>query len=114
MDLNQNPLSLQTYSSTLGGLFYRGLSWHPNGTKFYISQIGSFDTAGLFEVDFATGNATRIVEYCPNWVYAHISISPDGNRLVIQKMASDRYGITRNSSIWLLDLNTLQEAKLPL
>lgn len=114
MDLNQNPLSLQNYSSTLNGLFYRGLSWHPNANKFYISQIGSFDTAGLFEVDFATGNTTRIVEYCQDWVYAHISIAPNGNRLAIQKMKSDQYGIARNSSIWLLDLSTLQETKLPL
>lgn len=123
MDLNQTPLSLQNYPSTLGGSIFDGLDWHPNADKFYISKIGSLETAGLFEVDFATGAGTRIVEFCDRELINFISCSPSGNILAFQKLERHQklnssglfYGtIIENSRIWLLNLNTLQETKLPL
>ncbi len=123
LDLNQQPLNLQEYASSLDGMFFNGLSWHPNGNKFYISKIGSLETAGLFEVDFATGAGTRLVQYCDKELIRSISCSPNGVYLVIEKLERQQklnenqlfYGtIIENSSIWLLNTTTLQESKLEL
>jgi len=99
--------------------FCRGLTWSNDNKIVYFS----IPNKGLFEINIFTKKYTLLIEYCDSKRYNKISCSPDGKRLIGERIDSynikDAEGnatgeIVQNSSIYLINLETLEEAKINL
>jgi hypothetical protein len=102
-----------------------GLCWNYDGSKIFISiyDNGTDRISGLFEVDIYSGQLTKRMEYCWDRQYSNISASPDGDYLIGERIDSyyrlNENGepngvIVENSSIYLIDLLTMEETKISL
>lgn len=89
----------------------------PDGQKSYAAVTPH----GIFEIDNLSGAITKIIDFCWDKKYHKISISPDGRFLVSERV--DSYldltengnptgRIVRNSNIYLINLETLEETKI--
>lgn len=97
--------------------FPTGMCWSADGEKIYVS----ISQTGLFEINAETGAYKSIMKYCWNREYTHISSSPDGKYLIGELVEKyyrlnddgEAYGdIATNSSIYLIELATLEETKV--
>ncbi|MDD3005949.1 hypothetical protein, partial [Flavobacterium sp.] len=100
-----------------------GLCWHPSGKKFYVSQIFDYEKSGIYEVEFPSGKARKIIQFCDKRVYKSLSCSTNGNYLVGEGIDMyqqfDNQGnftgkIFENSNIYLINIQTSEEIKLDL
>lgn len=98
-----------------GFLSYTGLTWSDNSETAYFSH------SGLFKLDVNTKEYILLMDYCQSKSYRSISCSPDGKFIIgeridsyVQKNEEDKPtgAIVKNSSIYLINLETLQETKI--
>jgi Tol biopolymer transport system component len=96
-----------------------GLTWAADGRSFYFTVYHD----GMYQVDINTGEPYKLIDFCDTKMYHHLSASPDGTKLVGERV--DRYRvhdeddrftgeIVENSSIYLIDLATMVETKIEL
>jgi hypothetical protein len=128
LDLNKDSLYTEPFNTPLSGNisditgdFSTSLTWSANGNSFYVFMFSQTHGTGLFNVNLNTGNPSKLVKCCNNRLIKHTDCSAEGDKLIIQlfeKFNLESESITNNigmkSTIWLLDLNTLKAAKLPL
>jgi hypothetical protein len=100
-----------------------GRCWgHDNQIFYYTNSGDSNYNRGLFLV-YDSNRYKKLIDFCETKEYSHISASSDGKYLVGERI--DRYynsdensgkpiGVYENSSIYLIDLNTLEEIKVEL
>jgi hypothetical protein len=120
---NLNPISFNSLiniQQNIPSLInLEGLCWSNN------SQIAYFTiyNVGLFKIDVANGSYTKLMEFCNSKRYGDISCSSDGTKLIGERVDSylekNNEGnptgkIIENSSIYLIDLQTLAETKINL
>jgi hypothetical protein len=122
-DLNKVPLNWETVEFNIVGNRYGEVNWHVDGIRFYQVNFGYPGGTGLFEVNFETGSSTLLIELCDNEYIKEAVCSPAGDKLILQKIertlipgpdptVSIGGFLIENYSLWLLDLNTLKEARL--
>lgn len=89
----------------------------PDGQKSY----AAIRNQGLFEIDNQTGAKIKIIDFCWDLRYGKISMSPDGRFLIGERVDSYLHltengnptgRIVENSSIYLINLETLEETKI--
>lgn len=89
----------------------------PDGQKSY----AAVRSHGIFEIDNHTGATIKIIDFCWDMRYRRISISPDGLSLIAERVDSYLHltengnptgRIVENSSIYLINLETLEETKV--
>lgn len=101
----------------------QGMCWHPDGTKFYVSKFVGIDynDMGLFEVELATGNITKLMDFCDKRWYESIVCTPDGKNIIGQRVEcyqefnnQGNFNGTAHtySSIYKINLQTLGEFKI--
>ena len=99
--------------------FPTGMCWSADGNKIYVSIYQN----GLFEINAETGVFKKIMKYCWDREYSNISSSPDGKYLIGELVEKyyrlnddgEAYGdIATNSSLYLIDLATMEETKVNL
>lgn len=101
----------------------QGMTWHPDGTKFYVSKfIGQdYNDMGLFEVELSTGSVTKLMDFCDKRWYENIVCTPDGKNIIGQRVESYQQlnsqgvytGIAyKYSSVYKINLQTLSEIKI--
>lgn len=99
----------------LNGLL-ASITWHANGQYLYVSQYNlDGEGKGLYRIDM-NGNVDLLVEYCTSKYYQHIKCSPDGTKLLGNRI-STKYkdvsnpsaGYYRRIDMAFIDLNTLKE-----
>lgn len=98
-----------------------GICWHPSELYFYVSYLNGEGT-GLYRIDVNSLNSIQLIDYCKKR-YEAISVSSDGQYLIGERIDSylekDAEGnitgtIMERSSIYLIDLQTLEETKIDL
>jgi len=98
-----------------GFLSITGLTWSNNSEKAYFSH------SGLFVLDIITKKYTLLMDYCQSKSYRNISCSSDGKYIIGERMDSyvqknsegkSTGEIVQNSSIYLINLETMQETKI--
>jgi len=96
-----------------------GLCWSNTSDFAYLSAY----LDGLYRIDISTGEYELLLEYCSSKQYKNISCSPDGTKIIAERIDSyvdkDVNGnitgkIVQNSSIYIFDLLTLTETKINL
>lgn len=105
-------LSNKTPSADLSqlesGMFlWSGLTFNNEGDKFYAS-IMKYETEAIYEVDIAKNEATVVFKGCQKGFIEHISVSPWGDYILM-----DKRGLEEHSSayeIWILDLKEKKES----
>lgn len=118
-NLNDSPLVFRKlfYKEEAGFAGLTDLCIAPNGLKSY-AAVGPY---GIYEIDNTSGAYQKIIDHCWNRRYRKISVSPDGKMLVGELVESHlEYNddntptgnIIEHSSLYLIDLNTLEEAKI--
>lgn len=101
----------------------RGICWHPDGTKFYITKFfgQDYNDMGLFEVELSTGSITKLMDFCDKRWYQSIVCTPDGKNIIGQRVESyqqlNSQGVYTGvayqySSIYKINLQTLSEIKI--
>tara|TARA_R110002072_G_scaffold298981_1_gene473758 strand:- start:10082 stop:11104 length:1023 start_codon:yes stop_codon:yes gene_type:complete len=99
--------------------YIRGLTWSNNSQTAYFTVYND----GLYQLDINTGNYTKLMVFCDSKRYTKISCSPDGTRLIGERIdsyleknsnGSPTGKIIENSNIYLIDLQTLKETKINL
>lgn len=100
-----------------------GLCWHPAGTKFYVSILKDYENSGIYEVEYPSFKARKIVQSCDKRIYKYLSCSPTGNYLLCEGIDRvpklDNQGnfsgeIAGKSNIYLINIQTSEEIKLNL
>ncbi|MDD3005948.1 hypothetical protein [Flavobacterium sp.] len=100
-----------------------GLCWHPDGTKFYVSLVTDYENSGIYEVEYPSFKARKIVQSCDKRIYKYLSCSPTGNYLLCEGIDRDpkldNQGnfsgeIAGKSNIYLINIQTSEEIKLDL
>ncbi|MEX1001647.1 MAG: hypothetical protein WDZ35_05990 [Crocinitomicaceae bacterium] len=69
----------------------------------------------LTKIDLSSLNIETFRSGCDTRYYNHIDISPDGTKILAQKVIStiiDEYGIDEQHEIWLLDVNSCEGQKI--
>lgn len=89
-----------------------GITWHPNSADILFSMYNT----GLFSVNKTTKKIIKIKDGCQTKTYRHISISPNGKRIVVERVNSfvmDKIGnIFEQASIYIMDINGRNEQLL--
>jgi len=107
--------------SNLIGLL--GLCWSNNSSVAYFTVFNNSENDGLFRLNVITSEYTRLFPFCDSKRYTKISTSPDGTKLIGERV--DSYldkdtdnnptgQVIENSSIYIIDLQTLKETKINL
>lgn len=96
-----------------------GLCWNNLGSVFYFSITGG-DKRGLYKGNL-NGSYQLLLSYCDKKRYTILSHSPNANLLISERVDSrleldstnsPTGKIITNSSIWLINLETLEEIKI--
>lgn len=104
-------------NSNLVGL--EGLCWSNNSQTAYFTIYKN----GLYKLNVNNGSYTKLISFCDSKRYKSISCSSDGKKLIGERIDSflvkDEEGnptgqIMENSSIYIIDLETLKETKITL
>lgn len=117
---NWNQFSLPLYGSAFGRV-----NWHVDGNHFYVPHLATIENSGLFEVDFQTMDIKKIYEFCDKQIVNQAVCSPNEKYLIIEKTEREYIinvpipipiynQIVENKNLWLYNLQTGQEAPLPL
>ncbi|MEZ4722436.1 MAG: hypothetical protein R2813_11245 [Flavobacteriales bacterium] len=73
------------YFDDVSYLTITDIEWHPNGTDiFFITHYGN-NRGTIYKVSTTGGEPTLIKEGCDNRFYEDMSISPDGDFMLVQK-----------------------------
>lgn len=98
-----------------------GLCWS-NDNEYVYATVG-FRKNGLYRIGVNNSNVELLIPFCDTKRYESISASPDGKYLIGERIDSHLQldddsnptgAIIENSSIYLIDLNTLEETKINL
>lgn len=120
--LNEEPLSFTSIADMEQVFNYpspTGLCWSADENYVYVSIYAN----GLYKVNVNTSNTELLIPYCHSKRYELISASADGKYLIGERVNSylekDANGnltgtIMEKSSIYLIDLQTLEEIKINL
>jgi hypothetical protein len=98
-----------------------GVTWGKTGNSKEVYFTNYFD--GLYKIDIEKRSLKKLIDFCETKSYSLISASSNGKYLIGER--TNRYfnydrnsgkpiGEYRNSSIYLIDLNTLEEIKVEL
>jgi len=96
-----------------------GLCWSNNSQMAYFTIYKN----GLYKLNVSNGSYTKLISFCDSKRYKSISCSSDGKKLIGERIDSylvkDEEGnptgqIMENSSIYIIDLETLKETKINL
>ncbi|WP_123776132.1 hypothetical protein [Brumimicrobium aurantiacum] len=101
-----------------------GLAWHPSGEYFYSTTgyQGNNGNGGLYKITLS-GHEEKIMDFCQSKQYSNISCSADGKYLIGERTAAKLVEmeswpgagkIVQNSTIWLINTETLEETKINL
>src|SRR5690606_10215410 len=89
-----------------------GVAWHPD----YTNVIYTTYRGGIFSVNTATSQAHNIRIGCDTKSYRHITISPDGKQIVVQRVDAhentDQAKWIETHSLYLMDINGKNEQKI--
>ncbi|MFZ6050843.1 TolB family protein [Halocola ammonii] len=96
-----------------------GLTWSNNDQTVYFTVANK----GLYKLSVNSGQYTKLINHCDSKDYKNISCSPDGTKMIAERV--DRHlekneagnptgNIIENSSIYMIDLSTLEETKINL
>lgn len=119
--LNEEPFTFTSISKIeqqFGFPSPSGLCWSNDGKYVFVSIRGG----GLYKIDVNSLNTVKLMDYCKKR-YGAISASSDGQYLIGERIDSylekDAEGnitgtIMERSSIYLIDLQTLEETKIDL
>ena len=112
-NVNESPLepsALTTDKETLIHLL--SLSWGEDDHTIYYTSYKK----GLYKLDVITGELKLLLNFCDTKYYRHISYSKDCHCLIAERVDTYRGELNReiveNSSIYLIDLNTLEETAI--
>jgi len=123
------PLSSLSFTSIFNNLskfntdFMRGVSWSNNSQIGYFTFFNNSSSDGLYKININSGTCTKLLDFCNSKRYQSISCSSDGKKLLGERVDSylvkDGSGnptgqIVENSSIYIIDLETLKETKINL
>lgn len=96
-----------------------GLCWSSDGQyAFY-----TFNGVGLFKINTSNGQIVKLMTFCDSKRYTSLSSSSDGKYLVAERVdahlehnanGGTTGKIIENSSIYLIDISTLEEIKVEL
>lgn len=125
IDLNLDSLYHQLRQYNHNGFPYGKMNWHVDGRRFYMGFTGSPETIGFFEIDFPSGEVKRIISFCDKEIIKEAICSPLGDKLILQKIERTLIPgpdptisiggfLIENSSLWLFDIDSGKEVKLPL
>jgi hypothetical protein len=94
------------------GLIIIAICWHPNSNSIYYSRT----LDGLYYIDINEKVETKFKETCSSKIYECITISPDGKRIVVERINSyyAEYGLFRDSKIYIMDIDGCNERELVL
>lgn len=98
------PSSYEKYS------FPHEIAWHPNNEDIYYCNR----FAGIFKVNKKTKKYTKIRSGCNSREYCSISISGDGQKLLVERDdATLEYGAIKHaSSVYMMDINGYNETRI--
>lgn len=126
--LNKNSIGLSTASFNFSNLIdldteflnkLTGLTWSSDNETTYFTIHHN----GLYNLNTYNSNYIKLMDFCDTKRYKSISCSPDGEKLIGERvdsyLAKDNKGnptgqIVENSSIYIIDLETLEETKINL
>lgn len=95
------------------------LTWGIDSQIAYFTIYGN----GLYKLNTLTGNYTKLIQFCDSKRYEKISCSVDGEKMIAERVDSylvKNYEgkpsgeIIEKSTIYLIDLETLEETKINL
>lgn len=90
------------------------IQWHPNNTEVYYSKWSS----SLFKININTKKEVMILEGCQSKWYNFFNISPDGNKILAEKVvatfekSNSICYVRSKSSIVLIDINGTNETTI--
>jgi len=102
--------------------YIRGLTWSNDSETAYFTVVGGVKR-GLYKLNVNTGNYAKLIEFCDSKCYGSISCSSNGEFIIgeridsyIQKNSEGKPtgGTVENSSIYLINLVTMEELKIKL
>lgn len=117
--LNDSLLTLSPIpfdNSGFGSSEIGGLCWDHTGTHFYctITRTSTRERRGIYRIGL-DGSYEKLIGFCDTKKYSTISCSPDGQFLIAERIDSrlDDIGIVyEKSSIWQINLNTLEQERI--
>ena len=71
-----------------------GIDWHPNNIDIYYSTYRE----GLFKVNKNSKIVTKIKCGCDSRSYRYLSISPDGSKIIVERVDATEY--QNNTGSW--------------
>jgi Tol biopolymer transport system component len=83
-----------------------GIFWHPNDEDIYYSTVRE----GLFKVNKSTKTLTKIKCGCDSRSYRYLSISPDGSKIIVERVDATDYqnktgSWTEEGKIYIMDID---------
>ncbi|MEX1192400.1 MAG: hypothetical protein WEA99_10540 [Brumimicrobium sp.] len=122
--LNETPITYSSIANMSQAFDYpsvSGLCWSSDEEYVYATVNGKEN--GLYKIDINSSSKELLIPFCETKSYRSISASSDGNYLIGERI--DRHlhlddqsnptgEIIENSSIYLIDLHTLEETKIDL
>jgi Tol biopolymer transport system component len=99
------------------------LSWSNDGETVYFTSAPNGYSFGLFRVDINNKKLTKLIDFCDTKRYTTISCSSDGKTLVAQRIhtsqqvgsnGSNTGNFIVKSSVYLINIQTLEESKVEL
>lgn len=125
--LNLKDLTHNTIIPTsLSGNIYGNIESSHDNQNFYVSMLSGNLGDGLYKVNSANGNQTKLMSSCQIQMIKHFHISNDNKRLIFEMInrsvvfngnsggtITDAI-IREKSSIWLMNINTSMITKISL
>lgn len=119
-ELKGDSLEWKDWAPSVSGQRLGRTNWHPKSKLFYTSFFEeSYDSSntGLFEIKYPSGEAKKIIPFCDKEWIKQVSCSKSGDYLLLWKLERDFDSegmgtLSQNSSIWLLNLKTMEERRV--
>lgn len=81
-----------------------GIAWSSNNTDIFYTQYRK----GIFRVNKETEQVKRLKNACDTRSYRHLSISPDGKKILIERVNGESYPVDKvkeTSHIYIMDID---------
>lgn len=83
-----------------------GICWHPNDNDIYYSTYRE----GLYVINKNTKNRSKIRNGCDSRSYRHLSVSPDGTKILVERVDASNYknnngSWTEEAKIYIMDID---------
>lgn len=110
---SNNNIKYLSKESSNGGNGVVGISWHPNNNDIYYTT----NRDGLFKINKDSNKKTKIRNGCDSRSYKHLSISPDGTKIIVERMDAYNFDVNTGSSteefnIYIMDIDGSNERKV--